>query len=496
MINHLRSGVIYTAMGKYSNVIIQLIVNAVLSRLLTPYDYGVVSVIQVFLLFFTTIVDAGLGPAIIQNKKLTEYDNRVLFTYSIEFSALLSLFFACCSPFIAWFYHDRQYVWLTLAMTGVLFFQGINMVPNALMDKAKRFKEVNIRLIIANICGGVVGIIGAYLGLGAYALILSFLVPAVVAFCLNMWLIRTRPSRHTDRTSLRKVWTFAKSQFGFNFINYFSRNTDKILVGKMMGPVALGNYAKSYQLLMMPNQVLLGVLNPVLLPVLSDYQDDVNFVRRSYMKIVHILALVGVPVSVFLCFESRDIIFFLYGNQWDEAVAPFAILALTVWIQMTMSSTGAIFQTLGKANYLFWNGCITAFILVAATIIGCVRGDLITLAISLSIGFLVNFIVIYWLMMVKTLDSNMRTLFHEFLTPFVIGIVVAVVFAPMRMFLPIHGVLTGLVLYSFVFILIFAGMVMLTGDWRLLRGFFIAKDKDTGNTADAKSSNGGKREQT
>lgn len=482
MINYLRSGVIYTAMGKYSNVLIQLIVNAVLSRVLNPYDYGVVSVIQVFLLFFTTIVDAGLGPAIIQNKTLTEHDNRVLFTYSIAFSALLSVIFACCAPFIAWFYHDRQYVWLTLAMTSVLFFQGINMVPNALMDKDKRFKEVNVRLIIANVSGGVVGIVAAVCGLGAYALILSFLVPAIVAFCLNMWLLRTRPAWHTERESLRKVWTFAKSQFGFNFINYFSRNTDKILVGKMMGPVALGNYAKSYQLLMMPNQVLLGVLNPVLLPVLSDYQDDVAFVRRSYMKIVHVLALVGVPVSVFLCFESRDVIFFLYGNQWTEAVMPFAILALTVWIQMTMSSTGAIFQTLGKANYLFWNGCITAVILVTTTIIGCVRGDLITLSFSLSIGFLLNFIIIYWLMMVKTLDSNMRTLLREFVTPFLIGAAVAAVFTVMRLFVPIHGTFASLVLYTGVFVLVFAAMVMLTGDWKLLRSLFMRNSNTAGES--------------
>lgn len=488
MITYLRSGVIYTAMGKYSNVLIQLIVNAVLSRMLNPYDYGVVSVIQVFLLFFTTLVDAGLGPAIIQNKTLTEHDNRVLFTYSIEFSMLLCLIFAACSPFIAWFYHDRQYIPLTLAMTSVLFFQGINMVPNALMDKDKRFKEVNIRLIIANVCGGVVGIIGAYFHLGAYALILSFVIPAIVAFCLNMWLLRVRPSRKTDRNSLRKVWKFAKSQFGFNCINYFSRNTDKILVGKLMGAVALGNYSKSYQLLMMPNTVLLGVLNPVLLPVLSDYQDDVPFVCKSYMKIVHVLALVGLPLSVFLCFESKDIIFFLYGNQWTEAVTPFAILALTVWIQMTMSSTGAIFQTLGKTNYLFWNGCISAFILITATIIGCVKGDLVTLAVSLSIGFLLNFIVIYWLMMSKTLDSRMGVLLREFITPAINSIAVAVVFTICRYFIPDHNTLVNLVLYSFLFVLVFAAMLRLTGDWRLLFKLFI-KEKNNNKTDDATTVN-------
>lgn len=476
MIRYLRSGVLYTAMGKYSNVLIQLVINAVLSRLLNPYDYGVVSVIQVFLLFFTTLADAGLGPAIIQNKTLTAHDNRVLFTYSILLSLMLGVVFAVCSPLVAWFYDDRQYIPLTLSMCFVLMAQGINMVPNALMDKAKRFKEVNIRLVIANLAGGVAGILCAFCGLGAYALIVSFLVPPLVAFALNMWLLRLRPARHTDRRSLDKIYQFAKSQFGFNFVNYFSRNMDKILVGRLMGPVALGNYAKSYQLLMMPNQVLMGVLNPVLLPVLSDYQDDLAYIRTTYMKIVRVLALIGVPLSVFLSIESRDIVFFLFGDQWGEAVAPFAILALTVWIQMTLSSTGAIFQTLGRTKYLFWNGCITAVLLVGATVIGCAFGDLVSLSVSLSIGFMLNFIVIYWMMMVKTLDSDFWLLLKQFIKAFLIGAVLFMVLFSMKMVIPNLGTFTNLVLYSFVYVLVFCIMMLVFGEWKLLYQFFL-KDK-------------------
>ncbi len=476
MIQYLRSGVIFTAIGKYSNVLIQLVINAVLSRLLNPYDYGVVSVIQVFLLFFATLADAGLGPAIIQNKALTEHDNRVLFTYSIILSVMLGAIFALLSPVVAWFYRDGQYVPLTLAMSLVLIAQGVNMVPNALMDKAKRFKEVNIRLVIANMCGGVAGIVCAFCGMGAYALIISFLVPPVVAFVLNLWLLRIRPSRHTDRRSLAKIWKFAKSQFGFNFVNYFSRNTDKILVGRWMGPAALGNYAKSYQLLMMPNQVLMGVLNPVLLPVLSDYQDNVAYVRDTYMKIVRILALLGVPLSVFLCFESRDIVFFLYGDQWTEAVAPFAILALTVWIQMTLSSTGAIFQTLGQTRFLFMNGCITAFLLIGTTVVGCLLGNLVSLAISLSIGFLLNFIVIYWIMMVKTLGSSFGILLKQFVKPAIVSALLSIVMHVMKVIIPDCGAFVNLVLYTFVFVIILSGMIFALGEWKMFYRFLM-KDK-------------------
>lgn len=299
MLEHLRAGVLYTALGKYSNVVIQLVINMVLSRLLTPQAYGLVAVAQVFLLFFTTLVDAGLGPAVIQNKHLSDHDHRVLFSYSILFSALLALIFAALGPALAWFYHNAIYLPLSLAMSATLFLQGINMIPNALMNKAKRFREVNLRLVVSNFCGGVAGIWTAFQGWGVYALVMSFTVPALIAFALNMLLLRVRPARQLDRASLGKVWAFAKSQFGFNFINYFSRNIDKILVGKLMGPAAVGNYSKSYQLLMMPNQVLLEVINPVLLPVLSDYQDNPKYVQKVYYSIVHLLLLIGFPLSFF-----------------------------------------------------------------------------------------------------------------------------------------------------------------------------------------------------
>jgi O-antigen/teichoic acid export membrane protein len=266
----------------------------------------------------------------------------------------------------------------------------------------------------------------AFIGWGAYALIISTTVPAIMAFFLNLILLRIRPASRLDKKSLSKVWRFAKSQFGFNFINYFSRNIDKILVGRMMGSTALGNYSKSYQLLMMPNQVLLGVLNPVLLPVLSDYQDDVVMVRKSYLAIVHILALVGMPLSVFLSFESRDVIYVLFGSQWGDAVFPFTILALTVWIQMALSSTGAIFQTLGQTRQLFWNGCISAMLLVTSIVIGCLFGNINAVSVCLAIGFFLNFVVIYWMMMRYSLKSNLKPLLMQFLKPCICSIALAI----------------------------------------------------------------------
>lgn len=426
MLEHLKLGFFYTAIGKYSNVLIQLLVNIVLSRLLTPEQFGIVAVVQVFLVFFSLLVDAGLGPAIIENKTLTAEDDKILFRYGIRLGFILAGVFIACGPVICILYNNWGYMGITAALGVTLLFQGFNTVPNALLDKAKRFKEVNMRLILGNLFGGIAGVAGAFYGLGAYALVLSSAVPAVIAFILNVYLLRISPSRHTSRTTLNKVLNFAKNQFGFNFINYFSRNADNLLIGKFMGPTPLANYSKAYQLLMMPNNVLLGVINPVLQPVLSDYKNDIPKVRAAYLQIVKLLAFIGMPLSVFLSVEAHDIIFVLFGNQWGAAVPPFQVLALTVWIQMTLSSSGAIYQAMNKSHWLFRNGLMSMIIIVTGIIIGVAHGTIFLVSISLSISFVINFVMSFSMLMRTTLSSNFFSIIKCFPIPAMTAIFYAI----------------------------------------------------------------------
>jgi O-antigen/teichoic acid export membrane protein len=281
-----------------------------------------------------------------------------------------------------------------------------------------------------------------------------------------VWLLRLTPAAHLDRTVLAKVWTFAKNQFGFNLINYFSRNADTILIGKVFGPTAVANYSKAYQLLMMPNNALLGIINPVLLPILSDYQDDVAYIRQAYLKIVHVLALIGVPLSVFLCIEGHNIIFTLFGDQWGDAVSPFVILSLTVWIQMTLSSTGAVFQALNKTHQLFVTGSLSAIILVSGIVAGVFMGSIDTVAITLSIGFLLNFFLNYSIMMNVVLDSSLVPLLKEFIAPFGIGIVLAAVLLPLKVVIPAFTPLINLIIYGAITMVVFLLFMFVTGEGR------------------------------
>ncbi|WP_312066005.1 lipopolysaccharide biosynthesis protein [Leuconostoc lactis] len=405
-LNNFGKGMLFTFFGTYSNFIVQLIVNMILSRLLTPEDYGVVAIMQVFIIFFQLMVESGMGPAIIQNKELSKKDINIIFNYSFVLAIGMAILFGFFGQFLSYAYGDDIYIKLTWVQAISVFFSGLNVVPTAVLLKQLKFKVVNLNSIISNVCSAVTGISLSLLGFGVYALIYSVIISTMVNLILNFLNSKISFSDTWNIRPMKKIFNFSKNQFGFNFINYFSRNSDNILIGKFIGASALANYNKAYQLLMLPNQMFLSVINPVLQPVLAEYQDDVVYIRNFYFKIIKILAIISMPLSIFLSLSSEQIIMIMFGSQWNNAIVPFSYLALTVWCQMTVSTTGAIFQARNQTKILFFTGLVSAISLVSFILIGIFMGSIDSIAICLSIGFILVFFWNFYQLIVKSLEYS------------------------------------------------------------------------------------------
>lgn len=466
-----KAGFIFTAIGKFSNIFIQLLINAILSRLLTPKDYGIVAVVQVFVLFFQLLTEAGMGPAIIQNKSLLKKDYSILFNYSIIFAVTLSILFGLFGNVISLVYDDDIYKKICWIQSIAVFIGGANVIPIAILNKEKRFKDLNIVVIKANFFGGITGVISALLGMGVYSLIYSSIAIQFATFCLINSKVNLVFKYSLEIEPLKKIWYFARNQFSFNFINYFSRNADNLLIGKFIGEKALGNYSKAYQLLMMPNSVLLGIITPVLQPVLAEFENDISYIRDIYFKIFHFLALIGVPLSIFLSFTAKEVVFLMYGNQWGDAVYPFSILSLSVWVQMTVSSSGAIFQARNKSNYLLLNGLISAIILVSSIIIGLTCGSIDMVSIFLTIGFYLNFLISFRILTHYVLESSIFSLIKEIKKPLILGFVLVGVFIILKFLLEqiSIGVFLTFIIKTGLFLSVSIGGVFLLGETKYFK---------------------------
>ncbi|WKY46941.1 lipopolysaccharide biosynthesis protein [Eubacteriaceae bacterium ES3] len=389
----LKKSVLINASGKYTKVVLSLLVNAVLARILSPEDYGIVAVVTVFSTFFTTFSDMGFGPAIIQKKDLTKEDINNIYSFTVYVSVVLMFVFILCAYPIASFYEDDVFISLGQMLSIALLFNALNMVPNGILNREKKFASIAVRTVVVYVGASVISIFLAFMGFRYYALAIQAILVALFTFIWNFGTTRPRFRFKIDMDSIKKVINYSSYQFAFNLINYFSKNLDNLLIGKFMGSAELGYYNKAYTLMVYPVNNLTGVISPVLHPVLSDYQQQLDIIYRKYMKIVHLLACVGLYIAPVCFLGANEIINIFYGRNWGASVSCFQYLSIAIVPQMINSSSGAIFQSLGNTRQLFANGLINTCVTVIAILIGVfVGGSIETVSICVAAAYLFHFI--------------------------------------------------------------------------------------------------------
>ncbi|WP_244658385.1 lipopolysaccharide biosynthesis protein [Priestia megaterium] len=418
----LKSGFIVSAIGRYTNFIIQLVILSILSRILTPNEFGIVAIINVFLIFFNMLIDIGVGPAIIQNKELNKKDISGIFSFTVLMSIIISVIFAFMSKPISKFYENDELINACLVMSLALFTSGINVVPNAVLLKQKKFLEVNKILILANSVSGAFAVMLAYYGFSYFSLIINTILKNLITFIIMVYISKTKLTFNLNLNNLKKIYTFSRNQFLFNFINYFSRNLDNLLIGKYISPKELAFYDKAYTLSLYPNQMFTNVITPVVQPILSEYEQQKDIIKITYLKITKLLALIGMPITIFIVTSSKEIILILFGEQWSGSIVVFQILGCSIWVQMILSSTGAIFQSTNRTDLLLLSGVLSTFLNVISIVIGIITGEIKYIAMILVVSFIINLFQANYLLMVKIFNSFQREFYKNLKDPFIISL--------------------------------------------------------------------------
>lgn len=451
------TGVLYTALAKYSGIFISIIIGAILARLLTPDEFGIVALVTVFVSFFNLLSDFGIGPAVVQNQSLTDEDIQSIFSFSILIGIILAGIFFLIAPFIAKFYNKPELIQVSRVLSLSILFFSWQIIPYALFQKALKFKQIGLITLGVQLFSGIIAIILAYAGFSYYALVVQSILVSGITLVIFFILNPIKIAFKVQKKSIEKIIRFSSFQFMFNFINYFSRNADNILIGKFFSSSALGYYDKSYRLMMVPVQNLTHVITPVLMPVLSKFQDDKRMVVDAYSKVTKLLATIGFPLSVFLYFSASEIIYILYGAQWEQSIPIFKLLALTVGIQVVLSSTGSIFQAVNRTDLLFYSGLLSAIFMVGGICYGIFVGkSLESIGYGLIVAFIINFFQSFYMLIHVALKESVKTFFKPFFFPILTSVIMMLIFWTLRTIYPDEIVL------SFIFKLLTAGLIFCT----------------------------------
>lgn len=367
------TGVFWSGVEKYSSLVVSIIITMILARILSPKDYGVVAIATVIIHFLQLFCSMGIGPAIIQKKELTPDDINSIFSFTVYLGLILSIVFWGGAYIISSLYNSAVLVPVCQLLSIQVFFSAANMVPNALMLKDKRFKEIAKRTVVLQFITGILSVTAAYFGIGIYALLISPILSSIGIFIWNRIYYRVIFRFCFSIFSVKKIFSYSIYQFLFEFVNYFSRNLDKLLVGRYISVIELGFYEKSYRLMQLPMNNVTSVIHPVLQPVLSSFQNNTKEMADKYNKIILYVASISFPLGAALFFCANEIILIFYGEQWEAAVETFRILSVSVPLQLILSTTGAIFQACNATKNLFYVGLRNSILTISGFALAIIK---------------------------------------------------------------------------------------------------------------------------
>lgn len=367
------AGLRWSVAEQLGNQLFQFLTSIALARLLEPHDFGLVGMILVFTGFAASFADLGLGAALIQRERVRPEHLDSAFWVNAAAGLCIALVMAASSPLIARLYGEPRLQPLTAFLSLSFVLSGLSIVQRARLRKAMDFRRLAVVAWTGKLVVGVVGIALAFAGFGAWSLAINSVASSAVTTAVLWTYSDWRPRFVFDRGALSELLGFSSHYFGFQTINYWLRNADNLLVGKYLGTVALGIYARAYALLLLPVHIG-ATLSRVMFPALSSIQSEPARVGRVYLRMCEATAFITAPMMFGLFAVAEPFVLVVFGAKWAPMVEVLRILSLVGFVQSIGTLVGNLFLSMGRSDLMFRVGGVTGVLGVMAMVLGLRHG--------------------------------------------------------------------------------------------------------------------------
>jgi PST family polysaccharide transporter len=342
--------------GSAGNFALQIGSVVILARLLTPADFGIVTMVTTFSLLLRSFGLNGFTELIMQREELTDYLASNLFWINLGVGTILTLIFASSGRLLALFYHNPGVVQVTEGMALTIAIGSLGYIHTGLLQRAMRFRSTAIINFVGQVLQVIVSIILATAGWHYWALVWGSVTQTAVtaggAWVMCRWIPR-RPHRAAGTGSALKFAMNVYSHFTFA---YMTQNTDNLLVGWRFGAGTLGFYKKAYDLFVLPGTQLLAPISAVAISTLSRANQDREQFQRFFLRALSVLALLGMGIGTDFTLVGGDLIRFLFGPGWDEAGRIFALFGPGIGVMFLYNTQGWIHLSIGRPErYFRWS---------------------------------------------------------------------------------------------------------------------------------------------
>ena len=349
-----KKGAAWTLTGRGVITLLTLAGSVVLARLLEPADFGMFGIAMIFNGLATRFGNVGFGLALVQRQEIRDDHVSSLFVSNLIMFFALAGLLNLAAPLIGSAF-DSPLTGRVVGATALVFLTTpFSSVARVLMQRRMDFKSPAIANIIDHLVAAVTAVALALGGFGVWSLVggqlLGTLSGTIVLVRISGW----RPRLRYRHSAMRDLYTFGAGMFVKNLLIYATDKIDYLIIGKRLGPTALGFYEKAFNLMDIAVRELSNKMSMILFSAFSKIQDDQEKIRKAYSKVIMTLSLLCFPVFFGLCLITPAFLAVVFGEKWLPGALPLQILCVAGILRMHLQVTSTIVNALGKVSAELW----------------------------------------------------------------------------------------------------------------------------------------------
>lgn len=418
------SGLFWSLILRYSQQLIVFSVAIVLARILLPAEFGIVSMLGVFMALAQTFLDFGISAALIQRQDIDQRDLSTVFYLNILTGFVLTLILFLSAPLIANFYSEPELVGITRFMSLNFIIISFGIVQNTLITKRVDFK-IRMKISLPSlIISGVVAVYLAFNGFGVWSLAIQVVLQSFLHLIFLWYVEKWRPTLQFSISSIKKIIGFSANIFGSSMLDTFFKKLDVLLVGKFFNPADLGFYTRAVGLQQLPIRNTHASIKQVMYPVLSKMQDDNVRLKRAIRKIIKVVAFVGFPMLLGMLVVADPLIRVLITEKWLPSVKYLQLLCIGGLVYSISAVNLNILLVKGKADIFLKLEIVKKIMTMAGLFIGILWGIM---------GLIIGRIIVGWFAFIlnihysgKQINYTVIEQLKDLLPYFILSIIMAV----------------------------------------------------------------------
>ncbi len=385
---------VWSALQKYSTMFIHFISGIILARLLTPFDYGCIGMLSIFMVLAEAFIDGGFGSALIQKKRPTQQDYSTIFFWNLGMAAVMYAVLFFTAPAISRFYNIPLLRDVLRVQGVILFIYAFNIIQKNQLQKKLNFKVLSIVTITTSLIALGVTIYMAHKGYGVWSLVTQYIITSAVPALVFWFYIKWRPIWTFSWQSFKELFSFGFYMFLTNLLNSFGQQIQGLLIGKFYNASTMGYYSKAQSLERLASTSISSVMSQVTYPLYAEAQDNKVQLANMIRRITMTLSYITFPLLFILLLCAKPIFVLLYSERWLLSVPYFQVLCIAGLAFCLQSVNNQSVAAVGESRAMFIWTVIKRTVGIGFVIGGLVlfgmKGLLVGVVLNSWFSYLVN----------------------------------------------------------------------------------------------------------